>query len=369
MALKGTLHRLCMLLIALTMLAGAWTPAGADHGLVRDEIIVAVLDTGIRATHTEFDYVASGGNGNGPAGQLVAWWDFTNERAATQLPGAGQTWDSRFAPYDNHGHGTGVASLVGGATVSLAPGTNIAVAKIGTGSGALQNFQAAYDWALHTVQADIITMSFGGIVPTPGILFGMEGRFAQASQMNVLTLVAAGNGMANSCGPAVTWTHAFGLSQHVLAVGSLDSSGTPNPLITCSHLDPDIASHGVSVPQAGPQNDNHYRSASGTSFATPLVAGAAAEILATLLDEGETRDSARLKSLIMDCATQGLFPYTLVGFGFFHETQLDRAITAAKAGTTCDDPNPTSVSWVLRQHARLHHEHVVGAGRTVMNLP
>lgn len=362
---KGKPLRVAGLSIICLMLAFTWTPAGADHGIEEDEIVVAVLDTGIRATHQEFDYAANGGDGTGPAGQIVAWWDFTGERGLTQFPGAGDTWDSRHEPYDSHGHGTGVASLVAGETLSLAPGAKLAIAKIGMSDGSVINYRQAFDWAINEVEADIVSMSFGLVVPAPDLLIGMEPLFRQAVSKGVVTVTSAGNGMLNSCGPAVTWTHPMGYSNNVLAVGSLHSSGGLNTLVTCSHLDPDVASRGYSVQMAGRAADDRYVTASGTSFAAPLVSGSAVKILEALVADGQPRSFFRVKGLIMDCADQ-LWPYTVAGFGYFNIGQHRDAVEAASAGTTCSDPPLLSLEGALRLEARLYHDHVVTRGRSLM---
>src|SRR5688572_18294914 len=99
------------------------------------EPVVAVVDTGLRATHQEFDY-------RGPTStsdQVVAWWDFTSEvKEKVALPGPGQLWDTAVRdPYDRQGHGTGTAAMAVGRnavpekTPAALPGGKVAIAKVG----------------------------------------------------------------------------------------------------------------------------------------------------------------------------------------------------------------------------------------------
>ncbi|MDX1611326.1 MAG: S8/S53 family peptidase [Candidatus Thermoplasmatota archaeon] len=344
----------CMLALATFPVAGAENAAGDD------DIIIAVLDTGARITHQEFDYP---GTGDGPAGQVVAWWDFTNELGSVSLPGPGDLWDDREAPYDNHGHGTATASVAAGETLSMGGHVKLAIGKVGTGSGSIQNLAEGYDWAVNTVGADVVSISIGSIVPLPGLFDSFDEASKWAREMGVLTVVSAGNGAGNVCGPSFTWDHSNGFSKHALAVGSLFESGGTNAIVTCSALDPDVASHGYNVPVASNAGDQAYTSMSGTSFAAPNVAGAAAHLMQIAKANGQDTSPEAVEDLILACADDG-WPYHISGAGFFHLDQFEEAKPHAAAGTSCPAPTGT-VSSAFHTYNEVYGSLVPDTMRTV----
>lgn len=96
----------------------------------KNDVVVAVIDTGIDAGHVDLD-----------GGKVIAWKDWVNNRTD---------------PYDDHGHGTHVAGIVAGtgegnpAYVGVAPGAALIGLKVldAGGSGSLSNVTAAVDWAV-----------------------------------------------------------------------------------------------------------------------------------------------------------------------------------------------------------------------------
>lgn len=154
---------LCVLALAAFLAAcGNSSPdtlAGRDAaGKAGDaRVVVAVLDTGIRATHETF-----------APGQITAWYDF----GRPGRPAAPDTlWDPDVAPYDEAGHGTAVASMVAGRsgrqTFSYAPGIELVVAKITgpDGTATWADVADAMRWAREIGGADIVSLSFYGYLP------------------------------------------------------------------------------------------------------------------------------------------------------------------------------------------------------------
>lgn len=94
------------------------------------DVVVAVIDTGIDGRHVDLD-----------GGKVLAWRDWVNNRPD---------------PYDDHGHGTHVASIVAGTGEGsplykgVAPGAALVGLKVldGNGTGSLSNVAAAVDWAV-----------------------------------------------------------------------------------------------------------------------------------------------------------------------------------------------------------------------------
>lgn len=300
-------------LLVLALLVVPLAPALAAPEPLR----VAVIDTGIDASHPEFD-----------AGQVVAWRDFTEEASPT--------------PKDGHGHGTATASLVAGwnrgscgadalrPKLSYAPGADLIVARVGTDSGAITgSIDAAFDWAV-AQGADVISMSIGGTVPLPG---GTAGGIYRARQAGVLVVVSAGNGLLNAgTAPYPMWLTSYGSSDDVVSVGSANRFGGPS---TTGNLDPDVSSwsDGVCVARAG----GGYTTMSGTSFSAPLVAGMATGAIREARAAGAPDDADRVERLLLLSATNGPAPpYAMQGMGFLLDREWPRVVAHARAGTFPD---------------------------------
>ncbi|MFF7033775.1 S8 family peptidase [Streptomyces griseus] len=222
---------------------------------------VAVLDTGADAEHPDL------------RGRITASENFTDSA------GTG----------DFQGHGTHVASTVGGSGAAsdgknkgVAPGTDLLVGKVlnDTGSGAASWIIAGMEWAVDQ-KADVVSMSLGSAEPTdctdPMSLAATE----LGKNKDTLFVVAAGN-----LGPSLNTVSSPGCAPGVLTVGAVDrDDSTANfssrgPAIVSHTLKPEIAAPGVAISAAaaGGRGSQAYRSMSGTSMATPHVAGAAAVV-------------------------------------------------------------------------------------------
>lgn len=235
----------------------AWKAGDDGNGAT-----VAVLDTGVDATHPDL------------AGKLGEVRNFTDEPTAN----------------DGHGHGTHVASTVagsgaasGGSRKGVAPGARLLIGKVldDGGSGSYSAIMGGMDWAAHS-GADIVSMSLGG-QPTDGtdvlslVLNGLS------EETGTLFVVAAGNtGSDYSVGSP-------GAAASALTVGAVDRDdklapfSSRGPRVGDNGVKPDLTAPGVDIVAAraagtsmGHPVDAAYTAASGTSMATPHVAGAAA---------------------------------------------------------------------------------------------
>lgn len=283
-----------------------------------ERLRIAVIDTGIDASHPEF-----------APGQVVAWRDFTREASPT--------------PKDGHGHGTATASLVAGGNVgscgvdalrpklSFAPGADLVVARVGTDSGSIQgSLDAAFDWSVEQ-GADVISMSIGGVVPFPGV---GASAIQRARAAGVLVVVSAGNGLANAgTAPYPMWTTTYGNSDDVISVGASTRQGTTSLI---GNLDPDVSSWGSGVCVAR-RNSTGYMNMSGTSFAAPLVAGMAGRAIELARANGQDASADRVERLVLLSATNAATtPYALQGMGFLLDKEAPRLFQHAAAGTLPD---------------------------------
>lgn len=222
---------------------------------------VAVLDTGADAEHPDLQ------------GRITAAENFTDS----------DTTD------DRQGHGTHVASTVGGPGAAsdgknkgVAPGAGLMVGKVlnDSGSGAASWIIAGMQWAVDN-KADVVSMSLGSAEPTdctdPMSLAAEE----LGKNKDTLFVVAAGN-----LGPSLNTVSSPGCAPGVLTVGAVDRDDTTanfssrGPAIVSHTLKPEITAPGVAISaaSAGGRGSQAYRAMSGTSMATPHVAGAAAVV-------------------------------------------------------------------------------------------
>ncbi|MCX4530557.1 S8 family serine peptidase [Streptomyces sp. NBC_00841] len=236
------------------------TPAAWEAGLTGKGVKVAVLDTGVDLTHPDLkDRVSE--TKSFIEGQEVA---------------------------DRNGHGTHVSSTVGGSGAAsdgkekgVAPGATLAVGKVLTdqGFGSESQIIAGMEWAAKDVQAKIVSMSLGSSQ-------GSDGTDPMAQAVNTLSkdtgalfVIAAGNaGYPGSIGSP-------GAADSALTIGAVDSAdrrapfSSQGPRFGDNALKPDLSAPGVDILAARSQlvsGSGPYTSKSGTSMATPHVAGVAA---------------------------------------------------------------------------------------------
>ncbi|MBB5787136.1 S8 family serine peptidase [Jiangella mangrovi] len=222
---------------------------------------VAVLDTGIDAEHPDL------------AGAVVDAENFTTSPDVV----------------DRDGHGTHVASTVlgsgaasGGSNRGVAPGAGLLVGKVlgDDGFGELDWIISGMEWAV-AQGADVVNMSLGntelGACDDPMV----QAVEALSAASDTLFVIAAGN----LGGPSETVTSP-GCAASALTVAAVDLSDTTadfsgrGPVPVTHAVKPDIAAPGVGITaaRAGGRGDAAYTDLSGTSMATPHVAGAAAVV-------------------------------------------------------------------------------------------
>ena len=239
-------------------------PAAWAAGYTGRGTTVAVLDTGVDATHPDL------------AGQIADRMDFIDEGGDA---------------VDHYGHGTHVAATIagtgaaaGGARKGVAPGARLIVGKVldDFGDGTDSQVIAGMEWA--APRAAVVNMSLGGYEASDGTDPLSLAVDALTRQTGALFVVAAGND-----GPADGTISAPAAAASALTVGAVDGddrlaefSGR-GPLIGTHAAKPELVAPGVDIVAARAAGtnlerpiDERYVAASGTSMATPHVAGAAA---------------------------------------------------------------------------------------------
>lgn len=229
---------------------GAWS---VTHG--SGDVRVAILDCGIYEAHPDL------------AGKVIARHDFTGSASGTD---------------DRCDHGTHVAGIAGADTnnttgvAGLGYDTRLLNGKVldDSGSGYDSQIAEGIRWAADN-GARVINMSLGGYGPCSQTF---QDAIDYAWSKNVVIVAAAGNGGANvPMQPADC--------AHVIAVASTDASDTRSGFSSfggwVALAAPGSAIYSTVNPNLPANNGAAYAYLSGTSMATPHVAGLAALIWST----------------------------------------------------------------------------------------
>ena len=208
---------------------------------------IAIIDSGMDYTHPDLNSNYAGG------------YDFVND-------------DSY--PMDDNGHGTHVAGIVGAedngaGVVGVAPEARLYALKVlgADGYGWWDDVIAAVQWAADN-DIDVTNNSYGSIYD-PGTT--VQEAFDNAAAAGVVQVAAAGNE-----GPGANTVIFPAQYDSVIAVAATDSSDG-RASFSSTGPDVELAAPGVSVLSTYPQN--RYAYGSGTSMASPHVAGTAALII------------------------------------------------------------------------------------------
>jgi subtilisin family serine protease len=206
-----------------------------------------IIDTGMRATHQQF----TGRVGNGA--------DFVGDGQGTN---------------DCHGHGTHVAGTTGGTTHGVAKQVTLHAVRVLNcqGSGTNTGVIAGVDWVTSQHAAGtpaVANMSLGG-----GVSSALDTAVNNSINDGVSYAIAAGNSNANACNYSPARVAA---ANTVGSTTSTDARSSFSNFGTCL----DIFAPGSSITSAWNTSDTATNTISGTSMATPHVAGAIALYLQT----------------------------------------------------------------------------------------
>jgi subtilisin family serine protease len=206
-----------------------------------------IIDTGIRATHTQF------------GGRVISGFTAINDGLGTN---------------DGHGHGTHVAGTVGGSTYGVAKNVTLVAVRVldSSGNGTNSGVIAGVDFVTTNHQAGqpaVANMSLGG-----GASSAVDTAVNNSINDGVTYAVAAGNENQNACNSSPARV------ANAITVGSTTTSDARSSFSnfgTCV----DIFAPGSSITSAWRTSDTATNTISGTSMATPHVAGVAALFLET----------------------------------------------------------------------------------------
>ncbi len=327
--------------------ASAW-----KLGINGTGIRIAILDTGIDPTHPDF-YFPNG------TSKIIANASFVD-------------YDGDGVPdepvIDGHGHGTHCAAIAAGtgqasngSIKGVAPGALLVIGKVlsDAGWGLDSWIIKGIEWAVNQ-SADVISMSLGGW-PTMGY-DPLVAAVENAVEKGVVVVIAAGNegdlGLFSVSSP--------GVAPDAITVAAVDKDlnlawfSSLGPTINLT-LKPDIAAPGVMIASAranhtymGPPASKYYVFASGTSMATPHVAGLAALVKQAYILRSErisqsfsetlpAPSASTIKSMLLSYAQPiNASPFE-VGAGFANVSDLIRALLDETTGLLYFEPSIATV--------------------------
>ncbi|MFS0823959.1 S8 family serine peptidase [Bacillus sp. 1P02SD] len=273
----------------------AWTITNGSSA-----VKVAVLDTGIDHNHPSLA-------------------NFVNTSLGRSFVG-GTTMDVQ-------GHGTHVAGTIasyGSVSGVIQNATLIPVKVLGDdGSGSLYGITQGILYAAD-IDADVINMSLGG----GGYNQSMDEAVQTATAQGTIVVAASGNDGASS----ISYPAAY---SSVIAVGSVTSSGTRSSFSNYgSGLE--LMAPGSSIYSTYP--NSRYATLSGTSMATPHVAGVAGLIRAA----NPNISVSQARQILRDTA-QEAGSFTQYGYGI---VDAHAAVVAASGGGGTEPPPPSSTETV-----------------------
>ena len=226
-----------------------------DNGLNGNGVNVAIIDTGIDLDHPEL------------IGRIID--------------------DVTFIPRtksgnDDHGHGTHVSGIIGAADNTygvrgIAPEVNFYAVKVldRKGSGYVSYSLAGLDWCLEAGRdVDVINMSLGSDTLTQDLIDAYNLAFDQCAEQGIIVAAAAGNDehLDTKEGSHVDYP---GILSGTIAVGAVMNDSYDTTAYFSSE-GPEVEIYAPGYEVYSTYKDGNYTTMSGTSMATPHVAGVAA---------------------------------------------------------------------------------------------
>ena len=333
---------------------------------------VAVIDSGITQYHDDLGYDGTSTKVRVVAGQRVTKFvDFVN---------------NGLAAYDDNGHGTHVSGIIAGngadsagARAGIAPAAHIVSLKVldAHGRGVISDVIAAFGWAVanrtaHNIR--VINLSVGARVTESYWSDPLTLAAKRATDAGIVVVTAAGNlGKKADGSPLYGTITAPGNAPWVLTVGASSTEGTPQrwddkiapyssrgPSAVDYEAKPDLVAPGTGMVSLSAPGSTFYQekasyllygsnrsmgykpylSLSGTSMASPVVAGT----VALMLQANPNLTPNLVKAILQYTAQRYHYDALTQGAGFLNSygaVELARFYARARVG----DRSPSSWQW------------------------
>ncbi|AIG78124.1 S8 family peptidase [Amycolatopsis japonica] len=235
------------------------------YSTTASNVNVYVLDTGIRATHTDF------------GGRVKQGYDFV---------------DNDTNADDGYGHGTHVAATIAGAKYGVAKGASLYPVRVlgSDGSGTTAGVISGVDWITKNAKKPAVAnASLGG-----GASTALDTAVRNSIKSGVTWTIAAGNSNVNAANTSPARV------TEALTVAAADRTDRRASFSNYGSV-VDLFAPGVSITSAWKDNDTATYTGNGTSFAAPHVAGAAALYLSS--HTGAT--AAQVAQALISASTPG----------------------------------------------------------------
>jgi serine protease AprX len=341
---------------------------------------VAVIDSGITSWHDDLTYDGTSTNVRVVNGQRVAKFvDFVNGRTSA---------------YDDNGHGTHVAGIIAGngydtrgARAGIAPAAHLVSLKVldDHGAGYISNVISALDWVVDNKSAynlRVVNLSVGARVTESFNTDPLTLAAKRVVESGVVVVTAAGNLGKNAAGqPQYGAITAPGNAPWVLTVGAYSHEGTVTrvddvmapyssrgPAAVDFEAKPDVVAPGTGIVSLAAQGSlmyttkaayllngsvktayKPYLSLTGTSMASPIVAGTAA-----LMIQANPKLTPNLVKAIIQYTAQNYgYDALTQGAGFLNTrgaVQLARFYATAIAGQRIPTQRPWSKTILWGNH-------------------
>ncbi|MEC9283760.1 MAG: S8 family serine peptidase [Bdellovibrionota bacterium] len=237
-----------------------------EYPKAKRQVYAYVVDTGVRISHEEFEGRAEHGIDT-----------VSNDSDST----------------DCNGHGTHVAGTIGGKTYGVSKDVKIVGVRVLDcgGGGSVSNIVEALNWVIENRKDPaVVNMSLGG-----GTSKTLDNAIEALVRSGVTAVVAAGNDDRDAC------NYSPARVSDAITVGSIQKGDRRSSFSNYGEC-VDIFAPGSSIKSSWYRRDNETKTISGTSMASPHVAGVAALVLAS--DESISRPD-QVRSAILQNASSG----------------------------------------------------------------
>lgn len=291
-----------------------------SRNFTKKDNVIAILDTGIDINHVDLG-----------SGKVIGWHDEINPSSTT--------------PYDDNGHGTHVSSIAAGLGKAIWDyrGVAFGAALVGvkvldaTGHGSYSQIIAGIQWCVNnknTYGIRVINMSLGGSSDA-----AVQAAVTVAVNTGIVVVCAAGNS-----GPELNTIGSPGDTLTAITVGNMSDVGqggyflvpsSSRGPVNTSSIKPDVCAPGYNITAAKAGTINQYTTMTGTSMASPFVAG----VVALMLDANNSLTPSQIKSILIETAdTWGnIRPNNDYGYGKLQAFETLRRVCRLR-GSKCAPP-------------------------------